>query len=716
MKKQIVHIVLSAVFAIPFFGFSQDANIRPCDTYGAIEQVFAQDPQLRINYENSQKLLQEQILNYNELMSLGKPSAAPEFTIPVVFHILHLGGSENISDAECISALNQVNSDLAKMGSDASSVAPPFNNLYIPSDIKLMLAKKDPNGNCTNGIVHRYDARTNWDRTGNMAALYAGITWNPTKYLNIIVVKQIISQPGQVGIVIGYTFIPGTLPTGDNRDAIVYNHSFLGGLNARSLTHELGHWLGLQHTFGATNNPGIQCGDDGIADTPPTKGAFSTCPSSSSGNTCAASTTTAYAAGQQNTENIMDYSSCPKNLTTGQTTVMRNVLGLPTAGRSNLSSAGNLSSAFTDVNGPGNCPPKADFYPNNMAYTVCKGGSLTMKDFSYNGTISSYQWAADNSAVVVSPNASVTAINFPVVGTCNVTLTASNANGSNSIVKTITVVENAAGMIGPIIEGFENAGIPINWAVINPNPSSVTWEQTNTAAYEGIYSYYINTFGNQNGHEDMLVTPIIDIANNPGTKLSFRYAYAKYTSGTTDELAIEGTKDCGGSWQNLYTISANVLANGSGGTSTTPFLPQPDQWKFYEISSHPNWNSYINTSSAMFRFKFKSSGIGNYIYIDAVNLDVPVGINELTKSTRFMVYPNPGSTETQIAFTLNDVSEIALNVYDISGRLIESAEGKNFAAGEHTLAINKSAQYNKGIYFIELSVNGAKMSKKLIIE
>src|SRR5688572_18664297 len=102
MKKQIVHLVLSAVLAIPFLGFAQQPNIRPCDTYGAMEQVFAEDAQLRINFENAQKLQSQQMLDYNQLLSNGKMSAAPEYTIPVVFHILHMGGTENITDAECI--------------------------------------------------------------------------------------------------------------------------------------------------------------------------------------------------------------------------------------------------------------------------------------------------------------------------------------------------------------------------------------------------------------------------------------------------------------------------------------------------------------------------------------------------------------------------------------------------------------------------------------
>ena len=325
MKKTIQILALS-VLMITASVIPAQMPVRPCDTYAAMEQVFAEDPQLKLNYERAQLGLKAELTNYNNLMAQGKMAAAPELTIPVVFHVLHTGGAENVSDASLIAALNQVNSDLARLGADVGQIASPFGGLYIPSDIKLMLARKDPNGNCTNGIVHRWDSRTIWDRSGNLATLYGGITWDPTRYLNIIIVKDIVAQTGQTGIVIGYTWLPGTWSTGNVRDAIVYNYGFLSGYDARSLTHELGHWLGLPHTFGNTNNPGVTCGDDNIADTPPTKGYFSTCPSSASGNACAVSSTTAYAAGQANVQNIMDNSSCPKNFTAGQTDVLRNTL------------------------------------------------------------------------------------------------------------------------------------------------------------------------------------------------------------------------------------------------------------------------------------------------------------------------------------------------------------------------------------------------------
>jgi len=162
-------------------------------------------------------------------------------------------------------------------------------------------------------------------------------------------IKNIIPQGSVVGggIIVGYTYKPGTWSAGASQDAIVYNYGFLSGLDARSLSHEIGHWFNLSHTFGNTNNPGVTCGDDGLYDTPPTKGNFSSCPSSISGNACAVSGNTVWAAGQQNVENIMDYSSCPKNFTMDQTTAMRTALASAISNRQNLWQNANLIA--TDV-------------------------------------------------------------------------------------------------------------------------------------------------------------------------------------------------------------------------------------------------------------------------------------------------------------------------------------------------------------------------------
>ena len=75
----------------------------------------------------------------------------------------------------------------------------------------------------------------------------------------------------------------GVLPGGPaEKDGVVIQYSVFGTIGnvsapfdkGRTATHEIGHWLGLRHTWGDA-----VCGDDGIADTPPQQASSSGCPS-----------------------------------------------------------------------------------------------------------------------------------------------------------------------------------------------------------------------------------------------------------------------------------------------------------------------------------------------------------------------------------------------------------------------------------------------------
>ena len=587
-----------------------------------------------------------------------------------------------------------------------------------------MLATRDPNGNCINGIVRHHDPdRTHWSQAsagGTFGNAYMAYTWDPTRYLNIYVVSEIISA-GPVtggGIIVGYTYRPGTWPTGNSHDAIIYNVNYLSGASgsvprSRSLTHEIGHWLSLPHTFGNTNNPGVNCADDGITDTPVTRGEFGGCSPSA-----ACTQTSPAMVGLNNVQNIMNYSDCSRNFTTGQTTNMRNTLAATVNGRDNLSSLPNL--AFTNVNGNGLCSPKAEFFSTNCAYTVCAGSSISFKDYSYNGAITSIDWDADNGAVPASPNASITSIMFPNVGTSNVSFTVTNAQGFDVKSRQVTVIDNTPGF-GPIaFESFENPGLPPFWSITNTQNNAVTWEQTTDAAYDQSTSYRIEGGNNPANHSDILQMPIMDVLNNPTDVLEFAYAYRQQaaTPAQNDVLIVEGSKDCGGTWQTIYALNANLMQNSSGGVGNDYFIPAEYEWKKYTISSHPNWQSYKTSSNVMVRFNFieGTNGFGNNIYVDAINWYSVVGVNELTKSIRFNLFPNPSTGETNVTFNLNDAATVKVSVLDIMGREVLPTIENNYNPGEQTITVNKDKTLSKGVYFINLSHNGAKMSRKLIID
>lgn len=700
-----------------FITLGQNArNIQPCNTYAAMEEAFAARPGAQARYNKIQETLNKEYQQYNTNNSLNKASAFV-YTVPVVFHILHQGGAENIPDATIINALDYVNKDFARANSDASLTAAPFNTSYINSDIKFMLAKKDPNGNCTSGIVRHIDSKTDWKQANNLTNYV--YTWNPSQYLNVYIVKNIVSTSTVTGggIIVGYTFKPGTWPTGAPQDAIVYRYDFLstGNADARSLSHEIGHWLNLAHTWGNTNNPGVSCGDDGITDTPVTKGEFSSCPPS---NSSACTQTNVAMNNLNNVENIMNYSSCPKNFTSGQTNAMRSALASSTSGRSNLWSTGNLGAGGTDVNGPGNCAPTADFMSTAAGdYTLCAGQTLVnFKDFSYNGAVTSWTWTATNGATITTPNGSVTNVYFPNVGLSVVTLSAQNSFGIGSVSRTVSVI-NGSAVTTNFIESFEGSGTPPNWNVDNVT-GGVTWNQTSNAGSDGSFSFLMDGAVSTSLAEDILYMPIMDFASNPGAILTFDYAYRRKTTTWNDIFKVQLSNDCGGSWKDVFAPSAAVMASGSGGVGTSIFIPTAAEWKNQDVSNHPNYFTFSASSSVMGRFYFQEAngGFGNKLYVDKVNFGNPNGVNEITKHLLLSLYPNPTNGSANLKFVLSNDANVKVSVSDIAGKIVSLERLINLNAGEHTILINENNQLQKGIYIVNMEYKGTKMAKKLIVD
>ncbi len=707
--KKIKIIISSALFLMTQIGlYAQETSkqIIPCATYEAMEYAFQQDPQARIRYEAAQKELEEAYKNYEASLKLHEGKiAAFQYTVPVVFHVLHLNGPENISDATLINALAQVNKDYARQGSDTGTIYSAFKSLYINSDIVFMLAHKDPNGNCTSGIVHYYNTNTNWVQ----AAFPYPYTWNPTKYLNIYIVKEICQSAPNCstsgGIIVGYTYKPGTWSSGSSRDAIVYNYQFLSGTQARSLSHEIGHWLNLSHTWGNTNNPGVSCGDDGVSDTPITKGFFSTCPNSATGSGCSS---------PENVENIMDYSSCPKMFTTGQTNKMRTALASATSGRNNLSTTSNLTA--TGVNDTSTCYPIAYGYPSS--FTVCSGSAFTVTDKSFNGPVASRTWAASGGATIANPSASVTTMTISTPGIQTVSLTTCNFAGCTTYTFAVNVLNGTPNVTGSYFESFEGGtSLPTNWSVINGS-GGTTWQVYTGGGATGTNAMFVDGSLEPTGVQETLETPSYDFLNNTGATFTFKYAYAQKTSSHQDKLIVQASADCGGTWTNVYQPSATTLASGSGGVSSTPFYPTPSQFKLYTLTTNPAFNTFKTKPNVRVRFIFQedaTNGFGNNFFLDDINFSVPTGVNELTQSVGFNISPNPNNGSFTIKFTLSDVSEVQYQITDILGKTILQSNKQKYETGEHTINVNIQS-VPTGIYFLQFELNGQKMARKIIVD
>ncbi len=195
--------------------------------------------------------------------------------------------------------------------------------------------------------------------------------------------------------------------------------------SSRTLTHEMGHFLGLNHTWEGTGSG--TCGDDdGLSDTPFTAGPFFnysfSCPSSFS--TCG-SIETQY-------ENFMDYSNCYALFTQDQANVMNTTMNSTVAERSSL-----LLSDKCNATGPPVCAISAS------STTITAGGSV---DFYDNSTGIPDTWAWDfggGGSPATSSLEDPTGIVFGTPGTYTVTLNASNSIGSCSTTLTINVIPSA---------------------------------------------------------------------------------------------------------------------------------------------------------------------------------------------------------------------------------------------------------------------------------
>jgi hypothetical protein len=194
--------------------------------------------------------------------------------IPVVVHVLYNNNSQNISDQQILSQIASLNQDYRRLNADAVNTPAPFSNVAADTRITFCLAKTDPNGNYTTGIIRKYTKESTFlaDDAVKFSSKGGDDAWDATQYLNIWVCNLF-------GRTLGYGVLPGS-PL--EKDGVVIKYSVFGTTGSvsapynkgRTATHEIGHWLGLRHLWGDA-----VCGDDGIADTPPQQASNSSCPS-----------------------------------------------------------------------------------------------------------------------------------------------------------------------------------------------------------------------------------------------------------------------------------------------------------------------------------------------------------------------------------------------------------------------------------------------------
>ena len=677
-----------------------------CGQAEVMERWFREHPEKKLPFETLIQSKAEQ----NRRSGAAQTQSTPSYTIPVVFHILHLGGPENISDAQIIDQVNILNRDYQKQNADTALIVPTFTNNIANVGFCFKLATIDPNGNCTNGIVRHYTTKTNWDANDLNQFVYS---WPPDKYLNFYIVKSINIQAT------AYTFLPG-IGVPANADAIVALYQVCGSIgagipaNSRTLTHEVGHWFSLPHIWGVSNAPGVACGDDGIFDTPVTKG-FLTC---NTGNIsgCAPGVV-------ENVQNYMDYAPCKIMFTNGQAAAMVSTINSSVNNRNNISTLSNLIA--TGVYNPTlTCTTLADFYATKNA--SCSNGTYTFTSLSQFGPVAGTLAWSFPGGTPSSATGSVAVVSYSLPGSYPVSLTATGPNGTATETKSsyVNVYNGFNGLNLPYAVDFEGHVFPSSLAVINDEADTVLWKHQLAFGADGTSKCaYLNNFPDtmNYGHRDYLETPYFNFSNTTNASLSYYYAYAKRYAAQADSFKVMYSLDCGGTWVNINGIpNIHAMAAASGGTLATAFIPNASQWKKVTVPS-ALLSSLNNKPSVKFRFFFKTDYYvngANNMYLDQINLtgDVVAGLAELGKELQMKLYPNPSASSASLSLTAGKDADCSVSVYDLTGKKLEESVLKTQAGKNYDIAVNADERINAGMYLVELKCGEQQVVQKLLIQ
>jgi len=665
--------------------------------------------------QNPDYLLQKQQddIEFAKALKKAQPKGVV-YRIPIVFHVLHNNGVENISDEQIMDQLAILNRDFRKQNADTATVQSDFVGMPTDAEIEFVLATKAPNGTCFKGITRTMNA-ISYDGSNGDAQVTAikngndvfNGTWAGNKYLNVFIC-------GEIGGAAGYTTNPSGWSGTSMSNGIWILHDYVGSIGtssvgtSRALTHEVGHWLNLSHTWGGNNNPGnaSSCStDDGVDDTPNCIGVTSCLINA---NTCNSINSYWSYDVRDNVENYMDYSYCSKMYTGGQVDRMRAALQVTTTGRFNLWQSANLTAtgATGDV-----YLCKAQFTTDRT--TICLGDSIQLVDDSYN-LVTGWNWEVTPStgwtyASVSAANSQNPTINFSQPGLYTVKLTATDGSTSDDEIKNNYIRVLPDPSVLPYWEGFESYSTLTNvnnWEVYNPNNNNA-WTIENTTGHSGAQCAKLVNFGQGTGNIDELTSAPIDLSVIPSTgtvTLSFRYAYRKKTTADYEYLKVFVTSDCGETWAQRKTLGGNQLSSSVSATSWKP--SQQADW----VTVHMiNVTSIYFTPNFKMKFKFEGEG-GNNIYLDDINLysggpsdNLVLGIEENGDLSAIELYPNPADEDVHIRYSSAVDTRMSVSVLDLSGKVISTSQVQS-KQGDNLIII-PTTDLSAGTYLVQLGSN-----------
>lgn len=623
--------------------------------------------------------------------------------IPVVVHVVQTSAINLLSDAEILSQIDILNEDFRKMaGTNGDGNG-------VDTEYEFCLASIDPNGCPTSGINRIVNpAQAFHDRT-DPSALKSLIQWDPDMYLNIWVPRTIEGANGS-GEVIGYATFPSGLLLEPELDGIVVHSGFFGRNSnsaylGRTTTHEVGHWVGLFHTFqgSCSGSSSSDCSSNGdrVCDTPQAFEPNFGCPVI---NSC----TDSPVDDNDQIENYMDYSdgTCQNLFTQGQKDRMDAQMQ---AWRSGLWTPANLSATGCDGTVSPGCVPTASFASD--VQKGCIGQTIIFSDLS-SGPATSWNWTFTGGSPA-SSNLQTPLVTYSAPGFYSVTLEATNNLGTDteSITNYIEITEADTNDVDESFEGI--LFYPQGWFTEETN-GTPTWTLKSGASSQGANSMVVENYQASNvGAFANLNSRVFDMSDAIASDLFFDYAYKRYNGFQIDTFSVRVSNDCGSTWNTVWSEGGVFLPTVAGNAISTGWSPtDSSHWKTIMV----NIDTFVANQPDV-RFQFRSvSGNGQNLYLDNVRVNTIVGSQEAKRPKwTVSVSPNPFFDEVNISYDLAKASSIHFTLTDISGKvLINEFAGKQGPGYHNYKSREKYAALPSGIYFLRIESDFGNVTKKLL--
>lgn len=245
---------------------------------------------------------------------------------------------------------------------------------------------------------------------------------------------------------------------------------------------------------------------------------------------------------------------------------------------------------------------------------------------------------------------------------------------------------------------------------MNPNTG---WKPNYQVGYNDNSSMRFNAYDNGANSilntRDEFHTSNIDITNLTKPTLTFQIAHAKRVSGSSDQINMFVSNSYGRTevLAKVFTVTDMETAPIKSDSS---FVPKSTQWKQLSLDL-TDYKTYNN-----FRVRFElQARRGNNTYIDNIQIGEFVSaINEANNAIKITINPNPTNGISNLVFTNVSKSNISINLFDMTGKLVKNISNDIYSAGEHNIELN-STELAKGIYIIKLQQNEQTYTRKWMV-